>query len=164
MSLQNQHRLNMRKSKTKGSQPQRRKKCTLHRVVFYAVCAEGDSDYWQVYYVLAIKIKHRQDNRESALMSPTFQPLSSAHLIYPSSDKVLLLIQHFRHSESEQVREWVQFSAHLSFSSKAARCHVFFFPMNRLLSFITENLIVTLVLCISADDLDLMLSSLYSVP
>ena len=32
------------------------------------------------------------------------------------------------------------------------------------LSFIVENLIVILVLCISADDLDLMLSSLYSVP
>ena len=163
MTLQNQHRLNMRKSKTKGSQPQRRKKCTLHRVLFCALCAEGDSDYWQVYYVMAIKIKHRQDNRDSALMSPTFQLLSSAHLIYPSLDKVLLLIQHFRHSESEWVREWVQFSAHLSFSSKVARCHVFF-PMNGLLSFIIDNLIVTLVLCISADDLDLMLSSLYSVP
>ena len=83
-----------------------------------------------------------------------------AKLQVPSSDKVLLLIYHFRHSESEWVREWVQFSAHLSFSSKAARSHVFFFPMNGLLSFITENLIVTLVLCISADDLDLMLSSL----
>ena len=48
-----------------------------------------------------------------------------------------------------------QFSVQLSFSSKAARCHVFFFftILNGLLSFIIENLIVTLVLRISADDL-----------
>ena len=47
-----------------------------------------------------------------------------------------------------------QFSVQLSFSSKAARCHVFFFTiLNGLLSFIIENLIVTLVLRISADDL-----------
>ena len=41
---------------------------------------------------------------------------------------------------------------------------MFFFTINGLLSFVTENFIVTLVLCISANDLDLMLSSLYSVP
>ena len=40
----------------------------------------------------------------------------------------------------------------------------FFTIFKGLLSFIVENLIVTLVLCISGDDLDLMLSSLYSVP
>ena len=40
----------------------------------------------------------------------------------------------------------------------------FFTILNGLLSFIAENLIVILVLCISADDLDLMLSSLYNVP
>ena len=47
------------------------------------------------------------------------------------------------------------FSVQLSVSSKAARCHVFFFTiLNGLLSFIIENFIViSLVLRISADDL-----------
>ena len=57
-----------------------------------------------------------------------------------------------RHSESE----WVQFSVQLSFSSKAASSSsyacFFFTILNGLLSFVIENLIVTLVLPIWAED------------
>ena len=72
-------------------------------------------------------------------------------LIYPSVDKVLL---YSSSGTANQSGYSFQFSQ-VSVLKQPARCHmhVFFFTiLNGLLSFIIENLIVTLVLRISAED------------
>ena len=123
MTLQNQHRLNMRNSNTKGSQPQRRKKCTLHQVAFSAVSAEGaDSDYWQVCLYIRTGYNNKTQARRSRVCTNF-----TCHLATLERSFIQVQIKfYFIALQAQRIRV-EQFSVQLSFSSKAARCHVFFF-------------------------------------